>query len=286
MNNDKWMAYRITLKLLSPMHIGWRKVGNLQQTRLYVPARTMWGALTARLTRETGTQDYKEIGRQVSGGFRFSYFYFTDQAETDLNCINSTGGWPWSVGDHEKGNTGLFDWRFLNSYASSPITKQQVTEEGGLHETEHIMPFTREGKQVYLTGWVFEHNALSQNISNWQEILSRIQLGSERSYGWGRVSLVADPEEKHEMFGAELELKNDDPEVIIPENAFITSHASLSNENFIGKAEMLAGRLTSDASRYGHDFAPLMPCWVPGTLVTKEKRFAIGPDGIWNQCKY
>src|SRR5213082_2804295 len=70
-----WTAYRIVFRLLSPMHIGWRKVGNLQQTRPYVLGRSLWGALTARLTRISGSNDYSEIGEQVDQQLAFTYFY-------------------------------------------------------------------------------------------------------------------------------------------------------------------------------------------------------------------
>lgn len=294
MSDAQWTAYRLTLKLLTPMHIGWRKVGNLHQTRFYVPARTIWGALTARLARETEAKDYAEIGRQVNDNLRFSYFYFIDQPEAELNCCYSTGGWPWSVNGQDKANASLFEWKYLNSYAGSPITERQVAEEGGLHETEHIMPFTREGKQVYLTGWVFERKQLDESIANWKEAIIRIQLGSERSYGWGRV---APPDkdvlknmliETKKMFGANLELDNDNPEVVLPKDAFITSHVDANElipDDFEGRMEMLAGRLTTDAARYGRNFTPLTPCWTPGTGVKKEKRFAIGYNGIWCICE-
>ena len=44
-----WTVYRVTWRLLAPMHIGWRKLGNMQQTRPYVTGRNLWGAFTARL---------------------------------------------------------------------------------------------------------------------------------------------------------------------------------------------------------------------------------------------
>ena len=28
-----WEVYRVAFRLLSPMHIGWHKLGNMQQTR-------------------------------------------------------------------------------------------------------------------------------------------------------------------------------------------------------------------------------------------------------------
>ena len=46
-----WQKYDLAFQLLAPLHIGYRKVGNLMQSRGYVPGKNLWAALTARLTR-------------------------------------------------------------------------------------------------------------------------------------------------------------------------------------------------------------------------------------------
>ncbi len=293
MGNNKWTAYRLTFKLLSPMHIGWRKVGNLQQTRPYVPSRTFWGALTARLARDAGAvRDetlYHKIGKKIEDDLRFSYFYITDQIEMDLSCSSVSNGWPWKEKGNKKDVPGSFDWKYINSFAGSPITEQRVTEEGGLHETEYIMPFTREGKRVCLVGLAFERGKASADIKNWKEAIAHIQLGGERSYGWGKVALAGKIVETNKLFGAALDLGKDDPMIVIPAGGFVTSHVGLDEtvnlEGFAGPVEMLAGRLTAQAARHGRNFAPLLPCWAPGTVLAKEKKFSIYSKGIWGKSK-
>ena len=54
-----WTIYRVTLKLTSPLHVGWKKIGNLMITRPYVTGRTLWGALTARLVRDKKNTNYE-----------------------------------------------------------------------------------------------------------------------------------------------------------------------------------------------------------------------------------
>lgn len=76
-----WTACHITLRVLSPIHIGWRKIGNLQQTRPYVTGRSLWGALTARLTRELGNSNYLHIGDLVDKHLAFTYFYPSTEPE-------------------------------------------------------------------------------------------------------------------------------------------------------------------------------------------------------------
>src|ERR1051326_8782018 len=78
-----WGFYELRFRLLSPLHIGHQKIGNIQRTRHYVPARTLWGALTARLTRDakacalTGVDegDYVGMGALIKQQIAFSYFF-------------------------------------------------------------------------------------------------------------------------------------------------------------------------------------------------------------------
>jgi len=127
-----WLAYRVIFRLCSPLHIGWGRVGNLQRTRPYVTGRTMWGALTMRLTRNmlngggaaTNSNEYQRIGEDIHNKLAFTYFYPT--IKSDNYQIN----WPWK-------NTELFRRRFLSCYGSTALSyPQQSSETGMLHETE------------------------------------------------------------------------------------------------------------------------------------------------------
>ncbi|HHU75816.1 MAG TPA: CRISPR-associated protein [Firmicutes bacterium] len=293
MGRNTWSAYQLFFELLSPMHIGWRKVGNLQQTRTYVLSRTIWGALTARLARAAGAADdntlYKKFGSMIDDGLRFSYFYLTD-SKMQLSCLAGSGGWPWRAEEVVGGagsSTDLFDWKYLHSYNGSPVTEQRVTQAGGLHETELIMPFTREGKKVYLTGIVFENKKNGLVISNWKRSFNYLQLGGERSYGWGKVVLAEKMMGTDKLFGSDLRLDKLHPQVLLPANSFITSHVQLNKaasvEDFAGDVEVLAGRLTTKGGKYGRNFAAPLPCWAPGTKVLTEKYFDICSQGIWEE---
>lgn len=300
----KWRLFRVTLKLLSPLHIGWRKAGNLQQTRPYVPARTLWGALTARLTRRYGgfsNYDYVSTGQSIDSNLRFSYFYIVDDPDfipqcspcnnedKGLNDALATNAWPWFTG-----NKGGFDWKFLDSNVGSPIADRQVAEDGGLHETEFIMPVTRDGKPVYLQGYVFEKIIMDKPVEvlkDWKDELSKIQLGGERSYGWGRVMLSGELyPETNNCFGAEMDLSRDyEPILIIPENGCIFAHV-FHNKDFQGwegRTEILTARITVLNSReklkFGSSFETPYLCWSPGSQIKKKSGFRILEKGIWRQ---
>jgi len=167
-----WSLYQVSLRILSPIHIGWRKTGNLQQTRPYVTGKTLWGALTARLVRDDGGTNYPEIGKSVDDTLRFTYFYPTTNPDT-------VEIWPW-------GNPSEFSWLYLGSYPSTALSGK-TAEEGSLHETECIPPKTRSGEQVYLIGYIIEKEGCNLH---WQDALQRIQLGGERDMvggGWSSL---------------------------------------------------------------------------------------------------
>lgn len=82
-----WQTFPVTYELCSPLHIGCHKVGNVQRTRYWVPARNLWGAITERLTRSgfrpTGVPpgDYQRIGEWVKEHCGFTYFFVYDGNE-------------------------------------------------------------------------------------------------------------------------------------------------------------------------------------------------------------
>jgi len=184
-------AHRIVFRLCAPLHSGWRKLGNLQQTRPYVTGRMLWGALTARLVRDANNgANYGEVGQNIDEGFpAFSYFYpSVNPKKVEL--------WPWD--DPE-----LFSWLFLGSYASTALRDGHSAEEGMLHETEYIAPRTRDDRPVYLIGYLLEPSGKFQ--SEWHQALSRLQLGGERGYGWGRLAVECGPEKNKKLFGYHMD---------------------------------------------------------------------------------
>lgn len=268
-----WNLHRVSLKLLSPMHIGWRKIGNLQQTRYYVPSRTLWGALTARIARDCGEFDYMKTGIDVDKFLRFSYFYPSDNEE-------KIDPFPWTGKDE-------FEWRFIGSTVNTALDLGKKTaDEGSLHETEYIAPKTRDRKQVYLIGYVFEHKDCGLN---WKAALTKLQIGGERTYGWGRVGIdeskgcarVAEID----LDGYDIELDGEFPMIKLSASRSVISHVLADNQidNFAssGNIEPLIGLETTKEERFGAEISAAQICWTPGTKFSKDHTFLIGEKGIW-----
>lgn len=268
-----WTVHRVSFRLLSPLHIGWRKLGNLQQTRPYVTGRTLWGAFTARLTREAGGNNYIDTGKEVDKQLAFTYFYPSMQS-------NGVSFWPWS-------NCDDFAWTFLGSYASTALENARNAEAGSLHETEYIAPYTRTGQQVYLIGYIFEQDNCQLN---WRDILNKLQLGGERSYGWGRVRLEGKPKQipNNECFDYKVISNSARPLLSAQKATWLLAHTIAKND--IAKddkeargvsIEPLVGRETRNSTQFGKQHSSAEICWLPGGNVNEGETFQIQHKGIW-----
>lgn len=272
----KWTAQQIRFRLLSPMHIGWRKSGNLQQTRPYVTGRALWGALTARLTREAGRTDYPQVGDWVDERLAFTYFYPSDCRDHGL--------WPWGESWDE------FAWTYLGSYVSTSLVDGHAAEEGSLHETEFIAPRTRDGKPVYLLGYIFQREDWGELDLDLDATLHRLQIGGERGYGWGRLALCAEESSRSEVerclkgFDFDKDANSDRPVLkAISDNASLLAHALVDSENGIAEIEPLLSRLTGKDGRFGQSHSKVEICWKPGRSVSSGSKFSIAEKGIWRK---
>lgn len=276
-----WQTYPLTFRLLNPLHVGYRKVGNLQQTRGYVTGKMLWAALTARLTRDVlpaaAGADYARIGATVNDQFRFSYLYPAFDLAGPV-CH------PWA-------DEATFAYRFLDSYASTALDyDRQSAAEGLLHEVEFICPHARpladeEPPQVYLSGRLYVREELDAELGAWKIALSRLQIGGERGYGWGRLELLSD-------LSAPQETGLPTPLVRLGEGETIMAHAlaastadRLAVAGVQGPVEPLVGwerdNRTDRAADKPWRISEALICYAPGSVVTADAVFAIGPDGIW-----
>lgn len=274
-----WQKYTLCFRLLSPMHIGYRKVGNLMQTRGYVPGKILWAALTARLTRDTDNsavgRRYDAIGNAVDQSFRFGYLY-PALPKAVTNTVQSVGDfriyYPWE--------DSRFDYRFLGSYAGTALDyEQQASAEGQLREVEFIRPRARalpgevKASQVYFVGDFYAHAKMDPKLANWREALGRVQLGGERGYGWGRVHLES-------IMDRGI---IDAPVIKVKKGEHALAHVRVGDAGFLGSVEPLIGwerdNTGSSAKNWRLSLATI--CYAPGATVVEENIYKIGHYGIW-----
>lgn len=277
-----WQPYRVVFRLRSPLHSGWRKVGNIHITRPYVIGRALWGALTMRLTRDrahgstpaTDSRQYLQIGEQVHQSLTFTYFYPALRSGTDYQVV-----WPWE-------NETAFRHRFLSSYQSTALAyPQQAAAEGLLHEIEFISPYTLDsGEIVFLEGYVFEKEGCALN---WQAACKRLQVGGERGYGWGGLELEAIlPWNTCQLFNlVTCEVDGDVPIIRLPTGGLLLAHTPVSNVSAAGDIEPLVGREWRShnlhRSYVGQHIEYTDVCFVPGSQVNQASDFTVEKFGLW-----
>lgn len=286
-----WRQYRIIFKLTSPLHIGYRKIGNLMQTRSYVPGKNLWAALTARITRDNDKGNdgkaYEKTGKEINEKFRFTYLwpaispdntevknwddlttYFTFE---DQNNNNMKKIYPMK----KENNRKPFDYLFLDSYASTSLDyERQGAEEGSLHEVEFISPVTRDAKQVYVAGsiWVKELPPdIPEGIKNWQKSIEKLSIGGEQKYGWGRLELIE---------CEKLENNSLEPDEFLW-NSYVPVHIDVEGaEEIHGSLEPLVGWETKEDNLTKIRDAKI--AFTPGSIIqNKAKQFKIIENGLW-----
>lgn len=298
-----WLPYRLTFRLCSPLHAGFHKVGYLQRTRRYVPARTMRGAAIARLAAVlglTGDNAYRALQDEADRRLAFGYFY---------PALETSGSYqPTLVGGETRYVSAQGDWLtpaafdrlFLTTITSTAIQdRQRSALDGSLHEVECLAPVTSTEEAVYLTGCLFVANhggpgswlALNpansdvqlrhagQKVSLFSDVLDGIQAGGERRYGFGCLSLVQMEEQQPPGFDG----TGTWPAYTIAANAPFGAHTDVvACPTAYGSIEPLLGRITTQGNRFGQTLSEAHICWTPESGPNPEMAgtYELRSDGI------
>lgn len=271
-----WNLYRIVLRLRSPLHVGYLKVGNLMRTRPYVLGKTIWGALTAALALHQFKGNFGEAQNEVKSYLAFSYFYPALEPDEPLwPCYTEKG---LRYGEKQM-PAAEFERRLISVYGSTALDYScNAAAVGSLHEVEFLSPYDLY-EPVYLVGYIFERQ---DNKLQWREILGNIRLGGERKYGWGKICVEQYSKQNTELFGLEVELGEKRPQVRVKADQHVLAHTLVNAIKAIGSIEPLVGRETHEAARCGESFAQNIPiCWAPGALLQADYTLQIDPHGIW-----
>ena len=282
----KWQMYIATYELRSPLHIGYHKVGNLQRTRTYIPARNLWGAVTEALTRRgfytTGAPqgDYQKIGEWVKAHCAFGYWFIWENdaplcPHYEGNCLKYG---PLTATELER--------RYLDAHVTTALDAATTSAQAGsLHEVEFIMPYNREGVRTQVSGWVFlEETAWSLlgTESKWRAFLETLQVGGERRYGFGQLRLT-ELELKAESNLEKLEWMLDAgrPCIEVLPGCPLLAHTLITGVEARGDIEPLVGRETHNSHTFGRVLTSSRVCWTPGSVLTSPARLEIHQDGYW-----
>ncbi len=278
-----WRLYRWVWLVESPLAVGAPPAGSLNRCRLYVPARTLWGALTAERARATVGAErpkYKEVGETLARDTRLTYLFPAepdgDRWMTWLPRHEEGRGLVWrredDVSDIED---RAFRRRLMTSRANTAINpRSNAADEGSLRETECVADRWRDsGARVAMVGYVF----LAPGTDFWAAPNLVIQLGGDTRYVLGRLRLIEPLEESNVWGRRTVPVGSGSPSVC---SRTVLAHADATDgvaEEPRGALELLAGwdRGQLQALDSGR------PLWAPGSSWAQELDWEIASNGIW-----
>jgi len=283
-----WTPYTAIYELRSPLHIGYHKVGNLQRTRTYIPARNLWGAVTEALTRRgfstagASQGDYRQIGAWVKAHCAFGYWFIRENDEP--LCPHYEGNrlkyGPLTAAELER--------RYLDAHVTTALDAATTSAaDGSLHEVEFIAPHSREGKRTQVGGWVFLDETarpLLGEASQWSAWLETLQVGGERRYGFGQLRLAENGwQADGNPSGYPLILDQARPMVRLAADQALPAHALADSVNAHGQIEPLVGRETptGNSQRFGMRLTTARLCWAPGSILASTAGFTVTEEGTW-----
>ena len=264
-----WTCYKVYLEAKAPIHIGYgAKLGVVDRTRYYIPAKNVWGALTSLIAKSImenySPKVYQRIGEFLNENIKFSYFYPMEYKRTNgkihvqqvfVPCYEKEGLKFGVCKDKKAISLEEFERIFISSFGSTAIDKtSKSVEEGSLHEIEFIKNRIKCGTEIKPTvfvGYFFVKNeALKIKVETKKVEISfadfikvnRVKLnemwvGGERNYGFGRVKIIKLSQENSkdvtiDLFnsGIEIDITREQPMILCEEKRIIAlSHVNTEN---------------------------------------------------------
>jgi len=212
---------KIVYKQIQPLHIGYSNYGVMNETRLFIPGITMWGALTNAYVKSLGgkEEDYKKYQETFEN---ITCFY--PMIENAVLYPKFKNG-EFYLGDKSEKE---FRYECVDTYVSTainPITLNAKDEN--LHEIDIILPQSKEDKkQLYWVG----------HIKTSEKIPEEIYVGGDSRYGFGLMKLEREFEENYSY-----EVKKGIYQSRYPKNEPLLNFLEFeSDKKFEGKIEILA----------------------------------------------
>ncbi|MEW6140412.1 MAG: hypothetical protein AB1733_19505 [Thermodesulfobacteriota bacterium] len=297
-----WKALRWVWRLEAPLFIGMPPAGALNRCRPYVPARVLWGAVTAEISRSRHSEtfpDYGKLGWEIALNCRFTYLYPAEKngdkylawmpnyLKATLDERKGNGeqkiGLRWHRLDG-KGDLSDRDFRrrLLDSRPGTAIAPETDSAfEGTLRDTECINPWWRDSSDcqgqpipMLLFGYVFlRNNGFRRQLEN----VDTLFVGGDTRYGFGKIHRVQWNELSGDVpvFRKPVRLDQENPEIC---SDTVWGHASEDSdapiEGMQGMKERLGG--WEQGSPW-----PGVLTWAPGSSLEQSVWWSLDKYGCW-----
>ncbi|SFQ19374.1 hypothetical protein [Caldicoprobacter faecalis] len=205
----KW--YRLVFKQEQPIHIGALKWGVMNETEIFIPGWTMWGALTSQFLKFK----FGRVRDKEENEGKVEYPPEVESCDIErfkkfFECI--TNFYPALRRIEKEDESRLFEplfphykrgifhlggyseerfrFEFVDTFVSTAVEPlSRGAKDESLHEIEYILPQSNV-EQLYWVGLLgFEEEQLQETESFLKELLE-IYVGGDSRYGFGRLTLT------------------------------------------------------------------------------------------------
>jgi len=311
-----WRMYRIEFEALSPLCIGERPIGFVRKCRHYIPGRSVWGALTAALTRQMYDEEelkgrghnkkFEDTGKELLNKYFIpGYLYVLDG---DLHCLPHyrEGGLHYGPDEVHSIPVSVFERRYIGGYGQTAIDPDcRTATESSLHEMEYLVRVSPETlMSLKYAGYFFLRSDcpsclnIEDSNSHMRKAMRDFSIGGARRVGFGRLRYfdhkpLADsglPGWRVDFNGAKPLLKADKASPVLSNLQF--SDGSDSEFEVTGKLELLSGLIHDEDKGNGQKFnKDCALTAAPGSVSTYRAsvnagyRIEVGDFGIWKLKK-
>ena len=287
-----WSLFRWVWRLEAPLFVGMHPAGALNRCRPYVPARALWGAVTAetaRLKSGEGFPKYEGVGDEVKRSCRFTYLFPAEKRDGRflawLPKFEREKGLWWCLQDCEESWSDRdFRRRLLDTRPGTAIAPESDSAlEGSLRHTECIGPWWRDSNSqgetaapVLLLGYVFWQDS---NFHRQLQDIETLFIGGDTRYGLGKIRRIDTLSDDTAVFGKPVRPDREHPEI---GSDIVLGHAPEGggDEGMQGAKELLGGWDQRSPWKGGK------LAWAPGSCDTshtdeKPVYWSIDREGYW-----
>ena len=227
--NKKW--YKLVFKQNQPIHIGKVNWGVINETEIFIPGWTMWGALTNAYLRESGFKNEEEVEKKFEV---ITNFFPSFDGETILEPNYRDG--EFHLGDFSESEFRLYFVDTTLKTSIEPILRKAKDEH--LYEFDYILPAPKKEFEeivrkkgfknvLYWVGLI----ALTEIEGNFLKSRLKIWVGGDRRYGFGELEVKEVVSIEKEKLENEIIQKRKDLDSGFRELKFIKDEMVKSSKN-------------------------------------------------------
>jgi len=186
----KW--YKLVLKQNQPIHIGSARWGVVNETEIFIPGWTMWGALTKAYNQYSKSKlsDNQKLFETIT------CFYPSFEENGDNALFPKYENGSFYLG--EEYSEDKFRYEFTDTFVSTAIVPgTRSAKDESLHEIEILLPQSKkEKKSLYWVGVL----GIDNDLPDFFKKGLKIYVGGDIKYGLGELQLHLDPELENGLF--------------------------------------------------------------------------------------